>query len=482
MFVDLSDIAGRFDRVDWLKPDPPGLAAGEKLVRVKAGTTMKELARLILPEMQPPLGLINTGTFDGQTLAGAISTGTHGTGIGSGGLADMVVSMDIVTVTKDADGSPDVRMRRIEPTDGVTDPAAFDRDRAEHGMLLSRTMICSTPWSSASAAWESRTRTRSRFVANIGCEKRWNCFRGPYCLRSSAPPPSCPGGAVPNLADGARHVWFMLNIAEMQGENKTQSPACFVVTRDIADAEVETGSLDWTVATRRARTISGRRLHRILGSVDPREPHDGLGETIRNSIVRTDVGEPAFKGNRWSSVSYIVHRREQEDRNNEDPPEPPPLALSTEIAVPAADIVTAVNAAIGCVEQSEIFYIAPFGVRFFTTSKHYLSPAYERATAWLEVAILLPAPLFRPQETSEEVRDLTAKPELEKIEAALCYQETLDGRTHLGKHNTVDRSRLEVMFQVQSLAGGLPTVQCLWHVRQRFYQPAWIGPHPARRR
>ncbi len=97
---------------------------------------MKELARLHLHEMNPPMGLPNAGTFDGQTLAGAISTGTHGTGFAAGSLADLVVSLDIVTVTQNEDGSPDVRMRRIEPSAGVTDPAAFERDQDDHGMVL----------------------------------------------------------------------------------------------------------------------------------------------------------------------------------------------------------------------------------------------------------------------------------------------------------------------------------------------------------
>ena len=46
----------------------------------------------------------------------------------------------------------------------------------------------------------------------------------------------------------------------------------------------------------------------------------------------------------------------------------------------------------------------------------------------------------------EEVHDAIAKPELTRIEAALCYQRGLDGRPHLGKHHTLNRARLERLF------------------------------------
>jgi L-gulono-1,4-lactone dehydrogenase len=66
--------------LQWLRRD---VAHGkdEHLVRVLSGTTVKELNRSILPAHKPPLSLPNMGSFDGQTVIGAISTGTHGSGI-----------------------------------------------------------------------------------------------------------------------------------------------------------------------------------------------------------------------------------------------------------------------------------------------------------------------------------------------------------------------------------------------------------------
>jgi L-gulono-1,4-lactone dehydrogenase len=68
------------------------------LVTARSGTTLRalnaELGGL-------GLAMANLGDIDAQTLAGALSTGTHGTGAGLGGLATQVESLELVL----ADGS-----------------------------------------------------------------------------------------------------------------------------------------------------------------------------------------------------------------------------------------------------------------------------------------------------------------------------------------------------------------------------------------
>jgi L-gulono-1,4-lactone dehydrogenase len=67
-------------------------------VTVRSGTTIRELNAAL-----DALGLAmpNLGDIDAQTISGAISTGTHGTGARLGGLATQVASLDLVL----ADGS-----------------------------------------------------------------------------------------------------------------------------------------------------------------------------------------------------------------------------------------------------------------------------------------------------------------------------------------------------------------------------------------
>ncbi|MBU4466025.1 MAG: FAD-binding protein [Actinobacteria bacterium] len=63
-------------------------------VTVRAGTRLHQM-----PAILAPLGLAmaNLGDIDRQSIAGAISTGTHGTGTGFGGIATQVVGVSLVT-------------------------------------------------------------------------------------------------------------------------------------------------------------------------------------------------------------------------------------------------------------------------------------------------------------------------------------------------------------------------------------------------
>jgi L-gulono-1,4-lactone dehydrogenase len=84
------------------------------LVRVQAGMT---IAALNAHLRRLKLALPNMGGFDGQTVAGVISTSTHGSGIRYGPLSDLIRSLDIVG----AGGT----IHRIEPSYGPTDPNAY---------------------------------------------------------------------------------------------------------------------------------------------------------------------------------------------------------------------------------------------------------------------------------------------------------------------------------------------------------------------
>jgi FAD/FMN-containing dehydrogenase len=85
-----------------------------KLVSVRSGTTIREVNDRLADE---GLALMQMGGYDGQTLAGVVSTSTHGSGIGFGAFPDYVRSIDLV------DGTG--QRRRIEPQDGPTDRRAF---------------------------------------------------------------------------------------------------------------------------------------------------------------------------------------------------------------------------------------------------------------------------------------------------------------------------------------------------------------------
>jgi L-gulono-1,4-lactone dehydrogenase len=68
------------------------------LVTVRAGTTLRDLNQSL---DQLGLALTNLGDIDKQTIAGALSTGTHGTGARYGGMATQIAALELVL----ADGS-----------------------------------------------------------------------------------------------------------------------------------------------------------------------------------------------------------------------------------------------------------------------------------------------------------------------------------------------------------------------------------------
>jgi len=63
-------------------------------VTVQAGIRLRELNRFLIKE---GLGMRNLGSIGEQSIAGAISTGTHGTGLKFGGLHTQIVGMNLVT-------------------------------------------------------------------------------------------------------------------------------------------------------------------------------------------------------------------------------------------------------------------------------------------------------------------------------------------------------------------------------------------------
>ncbi|KAM0550755.1 hypothetical protein ACHAPJ_008820 [Fusarium lateritium] len=81
---------------------------------VESGITIKDLNTKLDKKGK---ALATMGAYDGQTLVGAISTGTHGSGKDSGNLASFVRAVILV--------SESGLVYQIEPKDGITDPAKF---------------------------------------------------------------------------------------------------------------------------------------------------------------------------------------------------------------------------------------------------------------------------------------------------------------------------------------------------------------------
>ncbi len=122
-FLMRSDLLSRVPapEPDFLRP----AWKGRTLVRAEAGIRLKELNAYL---DRNGLGLSQMGGYDHQTVAGVISTSTHGSGIEFGPLNDNAHSLDMVV-----SGG---RVMRVERADGPTDRADYLAHHGERRTLV----------------------------------------------------------------------------------------------------------------------------------------------------------------------------------------------------------------------------------------------------------------------------------------------------------------------------------------------------------
>lgn len=110
------------------------------LYRCGAGRTIAQVLGDLDPYPDDPsrpmvATLENLGAGDFQTVIGAVSTSTHGSGITKPSLPQQVAALQLVTVS--AEGA--VLAQRLEPTQGVSDPTAWAN--AQQGAAVPVTLI-----------------------------------------------------------------------------------------------------------------------------------------------------------------------------------------------------------------------------------------------------------------------------------------------------------------------------------------------------
>jgi L-gulonolactone oxidase len=94
---------------------------GDNLATILGGTTLKPLGHALRDR---GYGMVNLGDINKQAVAGAVSTGTHGTGLSLGSISTQVEGMTLVM--------PDGSLRACSATN---DPALFAASRVAMGAL-----------------------------------------------------------------------------------------------------------------------------------------------------------------------------------------------------------------------------------------------------------------------------------------------------------------------------------------------------------
>jgi hypothetical protein len=520
LFTDIKNLEGELPR-PWLRdpgddfwtpnkkpnPDPP---SRDHLIRLRGGTILKKLNRKILPgggvNGRKPLALPNMGAWDGQTLAGAINTSTHGSGLGLGTFADLVRSVEIITIPESQyePGESHVRMFRVEPSDGVTDPKKFARDAGKHDMVLVQDddifHSVVVGYGSMGMVYAYTLELRDEFwLEEKNSFEQWGTFN-PY---QEAQP------------SNNRHYQFLVNIVEPQLEvftgtapSNTSPPRCLVRKRN----EVPRNGRDSTERFNTANEVTQyvKAFQSVYTGVNLSEWKDLNPRAAFNRLMNFNIRDivapnPPFKSpqgkskGRDETVSYIALRRKQDLHPNDlTKAEPPVDTITTEIAVPASDVVPAVDAVIDYVLNNPRLLPAPLGVRFTAGSEHFFSPEYGRETAMLELPIPLPDTLQQEFGKVNTVHDLSgpfggvytkpkkiffqklkklnqdiriaksgnahnvgpgfldhmlsidvAKKELEKLEDTLVKR--FNGRPHMGKHNTVNANSSRSYMKPQNM-------------------------------
>lgn len=279
-------------------------------VEVWAGTPLHQLGPLLAAH---GLAQHNLGDINAQTLAGAIATGTHGTGIQLGSLSSQVCGFTLI----DADGG-------LHHCDRDTEPELFAAGRLGLGVLgiLSRIRLSVRP------DHQLHLKTRRGTLD--------------YCLAEAQ-----------NIADAHRHFeffWFPGTPHTMiKTADETQAPPRPVKPgRRLLDDVVENGVFG--ALSRLARAMPRLSLAvsstagRLVGAVD-----------VIDSAHRV---YPSTRRVRFHEMEY---------------------------ALPRAALVPALRAIRARIERKRYRVFFPIECRFAAADDIWLSPAYERDSAFIAV-------------------------------------------------------------------------------------------------
>lgn len=451
--------------------------------RLAAGTVLRDLNRDILAPKD--LALNNMGSFDAQTLAGAINTGTHGTGMDLATLADDVQSVDIVTAPSSLSGDPLVRMFRIEPDDGPTDREAFENDVASHHMDLIKddetfdSVVVG--YGAMGIAHSYIMEVRDSFWLREEAElMQWSTLKQKLGQTESS---------VREFVDDNRHFQFLLHLGAVQTPKgssapgfpsvDTTDPLCLI--RRYTETTADDKPANWESITTDSRWPPERRKKtaRDLGyffsnSLHPFKKNKGKASIVKKTLFQAEANRKPFVKKREATASYIALRRLR-DRKNDPPAPPTDRAISTEVAVPLDQLVSAVDEVIQIVQNVQmdwevnpvggqphtntfdVYFGAPMGVRFVDESSHHLSAEFDRPSAMVEVPFSVEPVNAKvkpqvPDLTGDEIRDEVAEPALHEIEKKLVKK--FDGRPHMGKTNHMDNSQLEDAYDMFDEPGG----------------------------
>lgn len=341
-----------------------GAVNNEHLVSVGAGALIKNLNSRL---ESLGLALINMGTFNGQTLMGAASTSTHGSGVGLPPFPDIIRSLVLVATSEEGP-----RVYRIEPADGPTNPASFrehlvDELIQDDDVFYSAIVSMGCMGIVVSAVIEVMDMYWLRETTSVGF---WDEARDQYF-----------GGSAPlgihALLRSARHVEFVVAPHRDHGVEFSKNRIQYMlVKREITPSRVRKGCqkncFGWLV-----ETIIDRDYAKVYDM-----PYDGdapgcgkpKGNAFPSMFNALDNGEfvapyyDVFAQGGYDIGGYAIE-----------------ASAPIDIAGNVMDVI--IDEAEKNRERGHP-HTGPIGVRFVKASNAYLSPHFGRDSATFEVTML----------------------------------------------------------------------------------------------
>jgi hypothetical protein len=428
----------------WLEPPPLVASQDERgLYWCGAGRTLRGVIGDLVEERR---AIANIGSGSFQTLAGAFSSGTHGSGLGLGALHTQIAALAVLTF---AGGRPVVRF--VERADQpVCDPAAFPA------------------WA---ARWALREGLPPQVVELVSSDERFQAHvmglgclgvvvgvalrvMPEYLLVESRQPTTWKLARHDLLerARRARHFELILDPwPAPSGDHR-----CLVIERDLATESEDDGKRPlgmWLATEGIARGTAGLLMESAI-----RDPLDRLPRRVNTSIEQTIVARYVA---RWDQVLRLNLNV---------------ASLTGEYGVPASGAVEAIDALLGlCRSQiaSARAYMAahpsdtlgmwqrhpvpggPIAVRFVAADDVHLSPMNGRPSAMLEFhhpgSWELDACMVSqgPGDDGGRARRYRAYHEGRKrlmAEAERLLEAQHAGRAHWGLYHTLDGARAQAVY------------------------------------
>ena len=319
------------------------------LFRVESGITFRKLN----DELDSAgLALPNMGGYDGQTIAGVISTSTHGTGIEFGPLSDIVISLEIVS-----DGG---QVYRIEPADGVTNRVKYEN---EHPNIK---LIQDDDWFNAvvvsmgcmGVIYSVILRVRDKFwLKEVRTLSTWDEVKED--LKQG------------NALKSSEHYEVLVNPHKVDGNHR-----CLITRRDPTDPPKDLPA-DKTNRNFLSEFLSSlpflQKLANLIFNAKP---------DITDDVINR--GMEALVDDSYIKISYKVFNV---GVANDIP------AISSEIGFPLKDnkYIEAVDRFLELAEEHKslgnLYHTAPVSLRFVKASKAFLSMMHGYDTCMMEIIL-----------------------------------------------------------------------------------------------